>query len=83
MNEVKTEFSIKDIIKNNVVEFESLSASFVNYGIWVNDKGYYVFPVPLNDIGTATLGKKEKAILFMRWIRKAIDEGTFIHYNRS
>lgn len=38
----------------------------------------YEFPVPINDIGNATLLRTDKAITFMRWIRKAISDGTFI-----
>lgn len=28
------------------------------------------FPVPLSDVGTATFNAEDKALLFMRWIRK-------------
>jgi hypothetical protein len=38
----------------------------------------YEFPVPMDDIGNATLNRTDKAITFMRWIRKAIEDGTFI-----
>ncbi len=33
----------------------------------------------LDEIGQATLMRQDKAITFMRWIRKAIDGGTFIN----
>ncbi len=36
------------------------------------------FPVPLSDIGDATLLAEEKAIMLMRYIRMAIDDGTFV-----
>ena len=39
---------------------------------------YYIFTVPLEDIGTATLLAEDKAITFMRWIRKAIENKTLI-----
>jgi hypothetical protein len=38
----------------------------------------YVFPVPLSDVGDATLLATDKAMLFMRYIRKALEEGTFV-----
>lgn len=38
---------------------------------------YYHFPVPLDDIGTATMENQDKALLFMRWIQKAIKDQTF------
>lgn len=37
------------------------------------------FTVPVEDIGQATLMRQDKAITFMRWIRKAIEGGTFIN----
>jgi hypothetical protein len=44
------------------------------------DKYYnvYQFPVDINDIGNATLLAEDKAIYFMRWIRRAREEGTLI-----
>lgn len=38
----------------------------------------YTFPVPIEDIGTATIRSRDKALTFMRWIRKAIDDKTLI-----
>lgn len=38
----------------------------------------YQFPVPIEDIGTATLPSSDKAITFMRWIRKAMEDKTLI-----
>jgi len=34
--------------------------------------------VPLSDIGDATLHATDKAIVFMRYIRKAVEEHTFV-----
>lgn len=38
----------------------------------------YCFPVPLDDVGDATFNATEKALLFMRYIRKAQEEGSFV-----
>ena len=38
----------------------------------------YIFPVPLSDIGDATLLATDKAMMFMSYIRKALEEGTFV-----
>ena len=47
-------------------------AHFVHYReghfIYETDDGFQ-FPVPLADIGTATLLAEDKALFFMRWIR--------------
>lgn len=32
---------------------------------------HYQFTIPIDDVGNATLNKKEKAITLMRWVRKA------------
>ncbi len=38
----------------------------------------YRFPVSLEDLGTATLLAEHKAITLMRYIRKALEEHTFV-----
>lgn len=79
--------NIKDIIKDNTVAFDSYRQGFFYYNVGVTeDYGdgkhltitFYQFPVPLHDIGTATLLARDKAITYMRWIRKAIEDKTFI-----
>ncbi len=75
-------FNIKDIVKDNVVNFDHYRAGFLYYRVVVPDGIHfdsYLFPVPISDIGEATFLAQDKAILFMRYIRKAIDEKTFIN----
>ena len=62
---------LKDLIKNNTVQFSHYRKGFMFYQVSHEDQCYQ-FPVPLEDIGDATLLKEDKAILFMRYIRKAI-----------
>lgn len=38
----------------------------------------YRFPVSLEDLGTATLLAEHKAITLMRYIRKALEDHTFV-----
>jgi hypothetical protein len=38
----------------------------------------YNFIVPIEDTNDATFPAEDKGILFMRWIRKAINEGTLV-----
>jgi hypothetical protein len=33
----------------------------------------FIFPVPIDDTGDASFNSEDKAILFMRWIRKALE----------
>lgn len=40
----------------------------------------YMFPIPLEDLGDATINASEKSIFLMRYIRKAIDDKTLVRY---
>jgi len=73
---------IKDFVaKENYVDFESYRQGVFYYKVYkLNSTISYMFPVPLDDIGTATLLATDKSVLYMRWIRKAIEDGTFIKY---
>tara|TARA_R110002074_G_scaffold32309_4_gene90232 strand:- start:14224 stop:14469 length:246 start_codon:yes stop_codon:yes gene_type:complete len=76
--------TIKQIIDKNWVKFKEYRKGILYYQIVItkditlNDAGIYSFPVPIDDCGDATFPASEKAIMFMRYIRKAIDEGTFV-----
>ncbi len=63
---------IKTLVKDNVVRFDFYRAGVMYYTVEAEGKKYR-FPVRLNDIGDATLLSSDKAILFMRFIRKAIE----------
>lgn len=63
---------LKTLIKDNKVSFNFYRAGIMYYRI-TSESVHYQFPVRLDDIGDATLFKEDKAILFMRYIRKAIE----------
>lgn len=42
--------------------------------LWYETDNGFKFPVPIEDIGTATFYDEDKTILFMRYIRKWNDE---------
>lgn len=71
---------IKDFVfPNNLVQFDSYRAGVFYYKVRkIHSEDYYLFQVPLEDIGGATLLSKDKAITYMRWIRKGIENNTFI-----
>lgn len=81
-------FNIKEIVKNNFVEFVQYCQGVFYYRVMVYSAAvglepgfegtHFIFPVLIADIGDATLPRVEKAIMFMRYIRKAIEEGTFV-----
>lgn len=79
---------IKNLIKDNYVKFDSYRQGYFYYNVEkvVDNENSptgqciekYQFTVPIGDIGTATLLNQDKAITFMRWIRKAIQDNTLI-----
>lgn len=69
--------NLKDIVKDKFVHFNLYRAGFFYYTVEV-DGITYQFPVDREDIGQATLLVQDKAIVYMRWIRKAINSGQFI-----
>jgi hypothetical protein len=72
MNEVHVtpETDIKDLVKDRDVLFEY----YRDQTLWYIVKGTdFIFPVPCSDIGTATFRRTDKAILFMRYIRKQLE----------
>lgn len=69
--------TIKDIVKDNVARFWFYRAGYAFYEVNV-DGTRYKFSVSLEDLGTATLLAEHKAITLMRYIRKALEDKTFV-----
>ena len=69
--------NIKQIVKNNTAMFSFYRSGNIFYTVEVNGETYH-FPVSLEDIGGATLTAEFKAITLMRYIRKAVADGTFV-----
>ena len=62
--------NIKEMVgKNKIVKFVRYREGEF---IYVTECGFE-FPVPISDIGTATLLAQDKAILFLRYIRKHVE----------
>ena len=67
--------TIKEMVKDNQ------QVVFVRYfdgQLWYKTECDFEFPVPTDDVGTATMLAQDKALLFMRYIRKhteTIDAG--------
>ncbi len=62
--------NIKDIVKNKTVKF----MYYREKELWYSTEDGFEFPVPINDVGTAFMKAEDKAILFMRWIRKHVEK---------
>ena len=70
---------IKEIVKDNTVSFLRYRKGYPYYAVRVPSEGsQYSFPVPLSDLGDATLLARDKALVFMRYIRQALADGTFV-----
>ncbi len=74
------DLNLTAIVKDNFVHFRRYRVGNFFYGV-VYKGEKYEFPVPLEDIGDATLPDSDKAIMFMRYIRKAINDNTFVSIN--
>jgi hypothetical protein len=74
---IAREPSIKEIVKNNQTRFSFLRGGHAYYTVVVNGTTYQ-YPVELADLGGASIFAEMKAITLMRYIRKALAEGTFV-----
>ena len=70
--------TIKDLVKDNTATFDSYRCGTFYYTIPFDEVTEYQFPIPVDDLGNATLNKTEKAIHLMRYIRKAMEENTLV-----
>ncbi len=70
--------NMTSIVRNNVVRSVRYLLGYAYYSVTVPGEGEFHFPVDVRDVGSASLGARERAILFMHYIRKAMDEGSFV-----
>ena len=62
--------TLKDMVKDNKKVFFSF---YRDKELWYKTECGFEFPVPIFDIGNATFMAEDKALLFMRYIRKHMD----------
>ena len=59
--------ALKEMVRNN----QKVRFSFYRDGsLWYETECGFRFPVPVAEVGTATFLAEDRAILFMRYIRK-------------
>ncbi len=61
--------NIKEMVQNKKVKF----VRYQNKELWYVTECGFEFPVPISDTGEASFVSEDKALLFMRWIRKHIE----------
>lgn len=69
--------NIKDIVKHNATHFSFLRGENAYYTVVVHGTKY-VYPVHLPDLAGASIFAEMKAITMMRYIRKALEDKTFV-----
>lgn len=58
-------------IKDMVSDGKRVKFKFYKDGnLWYQAENEFQFPIPVDDIGNATFLDEDKAMLFMRWMRK-------------
>lgn len=75
-----TDLKMVTIVKGNRAFFRRYRQDHFYYGIMLGaeeNHDLYEFPIPREDIGDATLENSEKAVMLMRYIRRALLQGTF------
>lgn len=72
--------NLKDLVKDNYCNFSHYQGENLFYNVSAypdSDATEYIsnyqFPIPIIETGNAFFMAREKAIYFMRWIRKAIE----------
>jgi hypothetical protein len=61
-------------LKEMVVDNQKVRFSFYRDGLlWYETECGFRFPVPLSEAGTATFLAEDRAILFMRYIRRQME----------
>lgn len=61
--------SIKDMVINKQVYF----SFYKDRTLWYETESGFQFPVPIDDVGNGVFLKEDKALYFMRWIRKHVE----------
>jgi hypothetical protein len=61
--------NIKDMVKDKTVKFQF----YRNKELWYITEDGFEFPVPISDTGNGSFEAEDKAIRFMRWIRKHLE----------
>ena len=63
--------TVKELVQGRV-NFEYYRSGYLYYSTSVDPE--FIFPVPVSDTGDAAFLKEDKAMLFMRYIRKYLKE---------
>lgn len=71
------ELKLGEIIKGRIARFYFYRQGNLYYTLRIADREYS-FPIPINDLEGATVSLEEKAIILMRYIKRAFEDGTLV-----
>jgi hypothetical protein len=61
-------------LKNMVSDNKKVTFQYYKHNeLWYSTECGFLFPVPIDDTGDGTFHKEDRAMLFMRYIRKQIE----------
>jgi hypothetical protein len=69
--------TLKEIVTSGSATFSFYRQGYLYFQVTV-DGFIYEFPIEIKDLGGATVVSPCKAIILMRYIRKALEDNTFI-----
>ncbi len=69
-----------ELIKNNNIDFHKYDRGKMYFQIFhFEENSYFTFPIPVADIPEhMNIYSTDRAIIALRWIRKAMENGTFV-----
>lgn len=75
---------VSNFVKNNnYATFSRYRKNYMYYTVAAYTGEVFEFPIDIQDLGDATINYKEKALLLMRYIRKAIEDNTMVLISKS
>jgi hypothetical protein len=69
-NDLIQELNLGGLAKEDRDSILMSLAKSVHKELWYVTECGFKFPVPIEDVGTGVFAAEDKAVLFMRWIRK-------------
>lgn len=70
------------VTSDNLCDFTHYRQGHLYYIVFnKQDAKVYSFPVPIDDLAEATINSQEKSVFMMRYIRKALSDGTIVKVN--
>jgi hypothetical protein len=70
--------TLKELVKGTIAEFQYYRNKYIYYNIKLDSGDTYQLVLDEDEFQGVDLDRDMKASLFMRWIRKALDDNTLV-----